>query len=376
MQFKAISGYDEVKKHLLNKVDTQQIAHAQLFLGPQGSPNLAFTVAFIAYLHCTNKTATDACGVCSACIRVKKFVHPDLHFAFPIGPTQHIKGKEVSTSRFLPQWRSFLSKNLYASLEDWSEHLNNEAKQLQIGKAQSQEINRITNLKPFESTCKTILVWLPELLHVVAANALLKTLEEPPNKTYFFLVATNPSQLLPTLRSRTLAIHLPPFTNEDLKEALKHQYPQHTEVQREQIVKMAHGDLNKAYKLVNQTVENHFEKIAQWMRAAYAQHWEHLADYAEEFHKQPLQVQKNLLAYGLQLMRAALLVPFSKNVLVALNEQEATFCKKLHHTLSQAQIETIIQHFEKAQTALTRNAYAKLLLLSTLLHVAKLIKGQ
>ena len=126
---------------------------------------------------------------------MERLTHPDLHFAFPIGTTQQIKGNNVNATNFLPQWRSFLIKNPYGSLQDWSKELQDQAKILQIGKPQAQTIRQIANVKPFEGNYKTILIWLPELLHHAASNALLKTLEEPSKQTVFILVTADPCLL-------------------------------------------------------------------------------------------------------------------------------------------------------------------------------------
>ncbi|MBP1664920.1 MAG: putative polymerase delta subunit, partial [Bacteroidetes bacterium] len=45
---------------------------------------LALAIAYAQYISCTNRTETDACGVCPSCVKYKQLQHPDLHFVFPI----------------------------------------------------------------------------------------------------------------------------------------------------------------------------------------------------------------------------------------------------------------------------------------------------
>lgn len=374
MLFKAISGYTSLKKNLLNIGKNLQSTF--LFTGPSGGVSLALALAYATYLHCTNPSAIDACGKCISCTKMERLTHPDLHFAFPIGTTQQIKGKNVTTTSFLPQWRSFLIKNPYGSLQDWSKQLQDEARSLQIGKPQAQAIKQVAGLKPFESNYKTILIWLPELLHHAASNALLKTLEEPSKQTVFILVVTDPTQLLPTIHSRSLEVYVPPFSDEAMLDALQKHYPHMTSTEHTTLAQVAQGDFNKAQKLAVEHVEDYFEKFVQWLRIIYLQHWTRLVDFVEDFYKRPLQLQKNWIAYGLQIMRGTLLVHFDQKKLAHLTQEEMNFSEKLSKTLMKNQIIGIAQSLEKAHYSLQRNANGKLLLLSISLHMAQLISSK
>ena len=83
MQFKHIAGQAAVKQRLINTVNDNRVSHAQLFLGPEGSGSLALAIAYAQYLCCEDKQPNDSCGVCSACRKYQKLMHPDLHFSYP-----------------------------------------------------------------------------------------------------------------------------------------------------------------------------------------------------------------------------------------------------------------------------------------------------
>lgn len=84
MFFKDIIGQDEVKKRLIHSVKSGQIAHAQLFCGPEGIGKLPLALAYARYIQCTNRGEDDACGVCPSCKQFSSVMHPDVHFVFPI----------------------------------------------------------------------------------------------------------------------------------------------------------------------------------------------------------------------------------------------------------------------------------------------------
>ena len=84
MFFKDIIGQNEAKQHLLALIHEGKMPHAMLFCGIQGTGKLPLALATARYLCCENPDATDACGKCPSCIKMNKYIHPDVHFAFPI----------------------------------------------------------------------------------------------------------------------------------------------------------------------------------------------------------------------------------------------------------------------------------------------------
>jgi len=93
MKFSAIPGLAETKKLLTDSVQSNHIAHAQLFVGAEGALNLPLALAYATYLHCQNK-GDDACGTCPACSKSLKYIHPDTHFVFPLSNVKNDKDDE------------------------------------------------------------------------------------------------------------------------------------------------------------------------------------------------------------------------------------------------------------------------------------------
>ena len=69
-------------------------------------------IAFATYLNCEDPGEYDSCGECSSCLKNQKYIHPDVHYIFPVGSTVKVKGKEVVSNNFLNEWRLFLEEGL------------------------------------------------------------------------------------------------------------------------------------------------------------------------------------------------------------------------------------------------------------------------
>ena len=80
MFFRDVIGQEEAKYRLIQEVSEGRIPHAQLFCGPEGVGKFPLALAYARYLSCTNRSDTDACGVCPSCVKFNKLVHPDVHF--------------------------------------------------------------------------------------------------------------------------------------------------------------------------------------------------------------------------------------------------------------------------------------------------------
>lgn len=368
MQLASIPGHTPIKERLIRIAQAQQVPHAQLFGGPEGSPALPLALAFATYLHCQNKQPTDACGQCSACTKMQKWIHPDVQFIFPTAPTQQVKGKDAVSNSFLQSWRTFLQEQPYGNASNWSYHLGLENKQLNIPREEARQILQAISLKAFEGAYKIVLLWLPEYLHTTAANALLKVLEEPPPQTIFLLVSFQPEKLLGTIRSRVQHIHIPAFADQDLAKLLQ-QHPL-APAQLSQIVLLANGNLNKALQLAATTELPHFEQLKAWMRLCYTQNYTQLLSQAEAYQQQPKEAQKNFLLYALQLLREALVAPFADTGLARVTDSEQVFCQKLRSTLTSTHISQCTHWLNQAHYHLERNANPRILYLDLSLKVA------
>jgi DNA polymerase III subunit delta' len=370
MLFSTIQGCESLKRRLVRVAQTHQVAHAQLFWGPEGSASLPLALAFITYLHCHNRLLNDACGQCASCLKMQKLIHPDVKFVFPTSPTKQVTGKDVVSTNFLKTWRDFLREYPYGHDSDWSYYLNSENKQLSISKEEARGIVQAVSLKAFEGAYKVVLIWLPEYLHIAAASALLKVIEEPPPHTLFLLVSARPDSILNTICSRTQQIYIPAFTDHALSSIIAQKYALDQE-QLAQITLLSDGNLNKALKLVENTTGSYFDYFKSWMRLCYAHNLTQLVAQAESFQEMSKASQRNFLAYTLHMLREALVVYFTQAGLTRATEEEQQFTQKLRKTVTQQQIQEWIIWLNKAYYHIERHVNPKILYLDLSLRISR-----
>ncbi|MBL8851507.1 MAG: DNA polymerase III subunit delta' [Planctomycetaceae bacterium] len=170
---------------LRRAVQRGRIAHAFLFLGPEaiGKRLVAQRVAQSLFCQRVPDEELDACGACSACRQVRAGTHPDLlTVACPEGkrelPIKLILGEEESRGR-------------EGLLHDLSLH-------------------------PMSATRRIAIIDDADKMNEESANALLKTLEEPPPGAILFLISPSLETLLPTIRSRCQKLQFAPLTDDEL----------------------------------------------------------------------------------------------------------------------------------------------------------------
>ncbi len=155
MTLPALIGHQQQRQRLYAACDQQRVAHAYLFSGPEGIGKKLLALHFAGKLLC--ETA-EGCARCQACRKVASGNHPDLSVL--ISDSSHLKIDQV------------------------------------------RALQHFLLLRPLEGRYKVCLIDDADKLTVEAANALLKTLEEPQPGTVLVLISSRPEQLLPTIRSR------------------------------------------------------------------------------------------------------------------------------------------------------------------------------
>jgi DNA polymerase-3 subunit delta' len=142
--------------------------------------------------------------------RVKKLIHPDIHFVFPVaGPDKPV------SDRFISAWRELLLENPCFYENELYTAIGIDSKQSLISVYEARSILEKLSLSAVEGGYRTVVVYLPEKMNQQAANALLKMVEEPPENTLFLLVTHQPERVLTTIFSRCLFLRVPPFSREE-----------------------------------------------------------------------------------------------------------------------------------------------------------------
>jgi len=369
MLFNEIIGQQDTKQALLRAVQANHLAHALLFDGPAGSANLALALALATYVNCEDKQPQDACGRCASCVKIQKLVHPDLHMVFPVANTSRGKTSEA----YLTDWRSFLSAHPYRTLPEWLDTMGADNKQGNISAEEARNILQKLSLKSYEGAYKIMLIWLPELMNVASANALLKVLEEPPAQTLFLLVTNQPDKLLITILSRTQRVAVRAFSDDEVATHLR-QHLNVDELTARRVAYLADGNLSAALRISQTETNDNHAWFADWMRTCYRQDLIALVKQADQFDGFSKEKQKGLLEYSISLCRDLFLWQQGAGSLLRLPDEEVTFVKNFTKILTMNHIERLIAELNEAVYHLERNARAKMVMLDMSLTFSRLIR--
>jgi DNA polymerase-3 subunit delta' len=185
MPFSDILGQEAALQTLYRALDTHHVHHAYRFEGPDGVGKEMAAFSLAQALVC-ERAGVRACGQCSACLRALKISDED--------PRVPAHPDVVLIERGL--YRGRISAN--------------EATGISIEQVRRIVLER-AGYRPHEGRALVFIVRAAEELTVSAANALLKTLEEPGPSTHFVLLTSRPNRLLDTIRSRTLPVRFSPL---------------------------------------------------------------------------------------------------------------------------------------------------------------------
>lgn len=191
--FSKLIGNDRAKQTLRRLVDNRRVPNSLLFAGDEGVGKRQFAIGLAQQFMCSALVGGAACGVCPACRRTATFSYPksddkDAHklISFSDHPDVGI---------VIPHNRNILV--------DAIRHLEVEA-----------------NFRPYEAETRIFIIDDAEKMNDAAANALLKTLEEPPATTHIVLISSRPDALLSTIRSRCQTIRFAPASDDEIENFL------------------------------------------------------------------------------------------------------------------------------------------------------------
>jgi DNA polymerase-3 subunit delta' len=368
MLFSEIIGQEGIKNALVKGYYQNHVAHAQLLVGKSGGAGLALALAYATFINCYDKKENDACGKCASCHKFSKLIHPDLHFVFPTAATKELKARED----FLQPFRNFCLEKPFGTLNDWSNFLGAEDKQLNIPVSESRYISKILSMKPYDKGYKILILWLPEMMRAAAANALLKGLEEPPAKTLFLLVSENAEQILMTIWSRCQPIRVPPYQEAEVAHFLVTKGV--LQEKAREIAPIAGGNFSEALRLASSDDNNRQEWLREWLRICFKNQIADMVAWADRFQDLGKEEQKNLLRYGLHIFRNALAIQMQAEDTVRLDTQTKTFAQNFAKVLTLQNAEVFLKLFDEAYFHIERNANVKILFLDLSLQIARWLK--
>lgn len=375
MQFKDVIGQPAIKQRLIASVRDNHVSHAQLFLGPAGSGKLPLALAYAQYILCPNRTATDSCGTCPTCQKMQKLVHPDLHFVVPTATTKKVK-KDPESDLFMEEWREYVTKNQgYVDTSSWYTFLDVENKQGYMSVRDAASLLRKLSMKAYEGDYKIAIIWMAEKMRTDTANKLLKLLEEPPEKTVFLLIAEDQEELLATIKSRTALMKIPAIDLGSIEGALKERLGCGSQ-QAHNAAMISEGNWITACHSVQDSEEHKFffTTFQQWMRLCFRSAYSEIIDFSSNIKTLGREKQKELLDYGLRIIRNSLLFNNNLAEIVMLPDDEKTFNSKFAPFVNPANLMQIAGLFEEAIRHIERNGNAQIIFTDVSFKMVGLLK--
>jgi len=370
MRFKNTIGQNSIIQKLVSSANNGRISHAQLFYGKEGAGALALAMAYIQYLGCENKEEGDSCGHCNFCKKISTFMHPDLHFSYPIISDS----KRPDGDSFLADWREVSKDTLYFSFNDWKEKIGAENKQLIIPVREADRISKKLSLKSYEGGYKFMVIWLAEYMKAPTANKLLKLIEEPPEKTLIILVTNNFENIISTILSRTQLVKLNIPQDDEIANYLENQFGISPESAANS-ARLADGNISHAiHSAKNENPDaNHLELFAEVMRCAYKKDIISAIKWADKLHGFGREDLKQFLTYSLHMVRQCILGNYAGANHRKLNTSESAFAGKFAPFINHTNIIQVYEHLSKAEADISRNGYAKIVLLDTAIELFRCI---
>src|SRR5438477_8145496 len=172
--FSELRGQDHVSRTLRNAVREGRVTHAYLFSGPRGTGKTSTARILAKALNCAAPADGEPCGSCASCVEVAAGTSLDVHEL------------DAASNNGVEAMRDLVARAALGTPGRWKVYIVDEV----------------------------------HMLSAAASNALLKTLEEPPEHVVFVLATTNPEKVLPTIRSRTQHLEFTLFSADELEKLL------------------------------------------------------------------------------------------------------------------------------------------------------------
>ncbi len=370
MFFRDIVGHSELKRRLVEMVDSGRIPHAQLYTGAVGVGKLALAIAVAQYICCEHREGGESCGRCPSCVQFAKLSHPDLHFVFPIAKSDRVKVCDDVIGEF----RSAVLENPYLTLEEWMD-MASDRKTVHIYTTEGDEMIRKLSFKAYQGRYKVMIVWIAEKMNVECANKILKLLEEPEADTVFMLVSDRPDDVLGTIYSRCQRIAVPPIDVKDMEQALCARYDVGVE-EVEYLVKNAMGSWGKMLGLMKESEESRmdFELFVQMMRLAWNLDVKGIRQWTEQVGRLTRDGQVRFLQKSQRMIRENFILRLNNRQLTYMNKAEMEFAVKFARFIHEKNVVEIMEELALAEAQIAQNGNTKIILFHLEILLYKLLK--
>ena len=218
MSWQGIEGHDDVVQRFRRILARGRLASTFLFVGPPGIGKRAFAERLAQALLCPHVELDTLapCGRCDSCVQTASRTHPDLLIIEK------------------PRDKSFIPLSAF---------VGDEARRMREGLCHD------IALRPFMGGRKVALIDDADFLNEESANALLKTLEEPPGHSVLILIGTSADRQLPTIRSRAQTVRFRPLEASAVARILLEHGLASDAAQAERMAEFSEGSIQRAVSL-------------------------------------------------------------------------------------------------------------------------------
>lgn len=219
--FADLIGNDGVKQVMKRFIAGHRLPNSLIFAGDEGVGKRQFALAAVRAMLCRDAVDSEPCGVCSICKRVGEF-------AFP--------GEDDKDAHKLVIWSGHRDVGTVIPYK----------RNILVDAIRSLEAE--ANFRPYEAESRFFIIDDADKMNDAAANALLKTLEEPPEASHIFLITSRPDSLLQTIRSRCQVLRFSPVKRSDVEHYLIEQKAySHDEARL--AAALSHGSIGRAISI-------------------------------------------------------------------------------------------------------------------------------
>lgn len=312
MGFTNIVGHEDIIRHFKSSIEMDKISHAYIINGEVDSGKKMLANAFAATLQC-DTGALEPCNKCQSCLQIETGNHPD------IITVTHEKPNVIS-----------------------------------VDEIREQVVDSI-GIKPYKSKYKIYIVPDAQLMNVQAQNAILKTIEEPPEYGVILLLTSNLDKLLPTVQSRCMLLNTKPIRERDMLGFLQKNMGL-TEEKAYFCLDFAQGNLGKAIKLAtNEEYVQVIDSVVDVMKKIFDLDVDDLAIAVSHIEQFKMSID-DYLDLMMMWYRDVLMFKVTGNVDKLLFKGEYSTIKKQAAMLSYKAIEDNINAIEIAKKRLDVNA--------------------
>ena len=254
MSFEDIPGQTSAKALAEAWLHNDRVPHSILIRGPAGTSKRTLAIELSKAINCT-EVGVAPCHDCGSCRKIENLIHPDVHVLLPL--TSGARKRNEGDVRELMRTEA---------LAYLGEQTNLAVSNVNIARELLLMLQREIYFAPTEGKRKIGIVFEADRMHPAGANALLKTLEEPPKRALLILVSTFPERLLPTIRSRCQSLKTRALSRDELQEHLQ---PLQLAPDRfELTVRLAEGNLHRAQEISTGGIDAVRERAERFLKSA------------------------------------------------------------------------------------------------------------